>query len=149
MSEISHTTPDTAAIAGDTDHEPTVSEQLAAAREDLARYQERVRERAIQGWRDGNWSIECLNETLAAVELEPYEARYVTTAGAQVGIHVQTDGRRDDVASKWASLDTLEIRAALREAISMVLQDHTGGEFTLDDRALTFTTDYYPTERTV
>jgi hypothetical protein len=149
MTEISHTTPDTAAIAGDTDSELTVSEQLAAAREELAHYQERVRERAIQGWRDDNWSLQSLNETLEAVGLEPYEARYITTAGAQIGIRVQTAGRRDDVASKWASLDTLQIRGALCEAISRVLEDHTGGEFSLDDRAVTFTTEYYPTERVV
>lgn len=149
MSEIGHTTPDTAAIAVDTDSELTVSEQLAAARKELAQYQVRVRERAIQGWRDDNFSLECLNETLTAVGLEPYEPRYITTMAAQIGIHLQADGRRGDVASKWASVDTLKIRTALREAISRVLQDHAGGEFTLEDRALTFTTDHYPTERTV
>lgn len=149
MTEISHTTPDTAAIAGDTGSELTVSEQLAAAREELAHYQERVRERAIRGWRDGNLSIECLNETLTAVGLEPHDARYITTASAYVRMHVQTDGREEAVASKWALLENPKVNHDLREAISQVLQDHAGGEFTLDDRALILTIDRYPTEQVV
>lgn len=92
-----------------------------------AEYRARVRDRALKGYKDGQWSsLDLLNQTLETLGLDLYHPKRVTrgTLSLRLPLVADTDDRGYGLTA-MAQLETLEVRDALRRAIAQVLATYT------------------------
>ncbi len=111
-----------------TETEPTTAElqqQLTQLHEEHEAYRARVRERAIKGYRDEDWTLDALAETLQKLGLEPFAPKRVTRAQLSVEIYLQAD--TDDAYNGRQAIRQMETpagRAALHDAIVDAVKAH-------------------------
>lgn len=87
-------------------------------------YRSRVRDRAIQGFRERHWDLTALNDTLTGLDLPQFDPVYVTDATLIVEMRVTADGDLDTATRTMrAALGTTEVRQAIHQAITHVLAD--------------------------
>lgn len=110
----------------DTVHTLTVRRETARA--ELNDFRIRARNRAIQGFRDGEWSLERLNTVLEQLGLARFEPEYDHTV--PISLHLRLTVR--DVGSRDAEdqtqgLNTAAVRTAIHRAVADTLHQHAPG----------------------
>ncbi len=118
-------------------------ERLAALQQGHATYRQRVRDRAIEGFREHQWNLQQLNDTLDRLGLARYEPQVRSRCRVAVEFDVASDHRdRDRAAAAIRQIEHDTTRQALRQAVATVLTEHASDELplTLDDAFFTIRT---------
>jgi hypothetical protein len=131
----------TAATTGDVDQESAedLRAQLATLRQEHETFRTLVRDRAISGFRDSQWGLDSLNETLERLGLETHEPRYVSRGEVTLEFRVEideSDSYRGETALR--QLEHTEVGEALRQAVASVLNERT-----VDGHAVTVSDGYF------
>lgn len=123
--------------------QPTTTREAGVEelRAELARLQKhhddfrtRARDRAIQGFHDGQWSVEALNDTLTDLGLEPHEPQLISRY--DLNMSFQIEARTGDEQDDRELVDRLrgtEIIQAMQAALAAAIGAH------LPDRPLSVT----------
>jgi len=139
-----------ARAAGDSDTATAVpaADELRAQLEALQResdaFRVLVRERAIKGFRDGDWNLASLNDSLERLGLDTYEPSYVSHVQTTLEFQVEVDDG-DTYAAETAirrQLDQPDVRQALQQAIATVLSDRAV-DGAVGDTAISMTDAYF------
>lgn len=121
------TTEPTAPHGEDAHAEPSGNQlraRLDAARQELAEFRQRVRDRAIRGFHDHDWTLDSLNASLGRLGLDPYEPAYLSRTTVRIDLPVDMDGNRDSVHDRLTRLETQAVSGTLADTISSVLTQH-------------------------
>lgn len=113
--------------------------RLSTLRQEHERFRTLVRDRAINGFRDSQWGLQSLNETLERLGLNPHEPKHVSRSDVDLEFQVEIDD--DDSYQADTALDQLkrdDVRTALRHAVASVLAEHMA-----DGPAVTITDAYF------
>lgn len=102
---------------------------LTQAREDLVNYRDKVRDRAIKGFRENFFTLDALNETLLDLGLDQFEPKYVSDLRITLDLHLRTDADCHEADRRLRRLNTPETREAINAAIGNVLAQHGGEDF--------------------
>ena len=95
-------------------------------------YRVRVRDRAIQGYHDDEFSLEGLNDTLQRLGLKPYQQTSVTRASASIEFTITlTDSTSERVTEAVRAVESPELVTAFRRALAAVVAGHTSGDLGL------------------
>jgi len=88
---------------------------------------DRVRERALQGYHDRDWTLDQLNSGITKIGLEPHEPRPVTRAELDIRLSILADTDDGNLAvTTMRCLDTQDGRQFLRNAITQALKAVSG-----------------------
>ncbi|WP_158889034.1 hypothetical protein [Amycolatopsis anabasis] len=121
---------------------PKLSE-LEQARHDLAEYRNRVRNRAIQGFHDGDWKLDELNTSLLRLGLDLYEPQYAARSNVQFSVNLQTDDNDLFTArERMLSLASASGREAVREALDRIVAERVGSDARITTQDLDVTVSY-------
>lgn len=137
-----NTTPATLSVSGSVGEISGLQQRLDAALGELEGFRHRVRDRAISGYRSGDWDLDQLNESLRNLGLEPFEPTYVYRASLNIHLTVRVDEADPDRARD--ALDffrTDEARQALQAAVATVLRQR-GDELSMSAHDLSVWADY-------
>lgn len=113
--------------------------RLSALRQEHEVFRTLVRDRAINGFREGQWGLQSLNETLERLGLQPHEPKHVSRSDVDLEFQVEIDD--DDGYHAETVLEQLrreDVRTALRHAVAGVFAEHL-----VDGPAVTITDAYF------
>jgi len=113
--------------------------RLSALRQEHEAFRVLVRNRAINGFRESQWGLQSLNETLERLGLQPHEPKHVSRCDVDLEFQVEIDD--NDSYQAETALDQLTrpaVREALRRAVASVLKEHV-----IDGPAVTITDAYF------
>jgi hypothetical protein len=106
--------------------------QLSALQQENEAFRVLARDRAIKGFRTGDWGLDSLNYSLARLGLERYEPQYVSRSTASLEFQLQVDdGDSYRAETTFRHMANNEIREALRQAVASVLNERTVDGFTV------------------
>jgi Arc/MetJ-type ribon-helix-helix transcriptional regulator len=119
----------------DAPSEDELRARIDAVQNELDEFRTRVRERAIQGFRNRNWDLADVNAALEELGLECFEPTYVTRARATIEIRLQANESDSDAARDGMQtlLDRDDVRDDLRAALAQVLAKHESEAITVCD----------------
>lgn len=96
--------------------------ELHSAHTALDDFRRTVRQRAINGYRDQQWSLERLNESLDRLGLEPFTPQYSTARSVELSITLHAPENSSDTSGGVEhALRTSEAKQAMRNALADVI----------------------------
>lgn len=97
-----------------------------------------MRDRAITGFRDSQWGLDSLNETMERLGLQTHEPQYVSRSDVNLEFRVEIDSDADRAETALRELDHAEVREALRQAVAGVLNERM-----IDGHPVTVADEYF------
>lgn len=104
-----------------------LANQLKTVASEAAAFRDLVRDRAIQGYHDLDWSLDEMNDRLRELGLGPHEPRTVTQADLGISMTVTADTDDEHIGTAaMQHLTTPEGEQVMRTAINRALQTLNG-----------------------